>query len=130
MAKCVLFLCTGNYYRSRYAEEFFNHLANEADLPWRAFSRGAAERGSPENIGPISQFALDRLAAKGIDAKGALRAPRPCILTDFDKAQLVIGLKESEHRPLIETRFPKVAGRLIYWHIDDVDVAHPSPRSD
>jgi protein-tyrosine-phosphatase len=34
----VLFLCTGNYYRSRYAEELFNHLARAEGLGWRAFS--------------------------------------------------------------------------------------------
>jgi len=43
--KKILFLCTGNYYRSRYAEEIFNHLAKREDLPWRAFSRGAARAG-------------------------------------------------------------------------------------
>jgi protein-tyrosine phosphatase len=32
MTKQVLFLCTGNYYRSRYAEELFNHLSAGADL--------------------------------------------------------------------------------------------------
>ena len=36
--KRVLFLCTGNYYRSRYAEELFNHLARGENLPWRASS--------------------------------------------------------------------------------------------
>jgi hypothetical protein len=40
----ILFLCTGNYYRSRYAEELFNHLAKVKGHSWRAFSRGAAER--------------------------------------------------------------------------------------
>ncbi len=39
----VLFLCTGNYYRSRYAEEIFNHQAGLEGLGWHAFSRGVAE---------------------------------------------------------------------------------------
>ena len=38
----VLFLCTGNYYRSRYAEEIFNHQAGRDGLGWRAFSRAVA----------------------------------------------------------------------------------------
>jgi protein-tyrosine phosphatase len=38
----------------------------------------------------------------------------------------VIGLKEIEHRPLIERRFPEAAGAVVYWHVDDVDAAHPS----
>ena len=40
--KTLLFLCTGNYYRSRYAEELFNHRAAPAGLNWRAQSRGLA----------------------------------------------------------------------------------------
>ncbi|PAY06923.1 MULTISPECIES: low molecular weight phosphatase family protein [Bradyrhizobium] len=124
--KRVLFLCTGNYYRSRYAEELFNHLARAGQLAWRAFSRGAAERGSPDNVGPMSVFADDRLRAGGIVPEGATRHPRPCSLADFDDVDLVIALKEAEHRPLIERRFPEVAGRVTYWHVDDIDVAHPS----
>ena len=46
--KTVLFLCTGNYYRSRFAEELFNHEAGRAGLYWTAQSRGfALERGTP-----------------------------------------------------------------------------------
>jgi protein-tyrosine phosphatase len=126
MAKLVLFLCTGNYYRSRYAEELFNHLAKREGLPWRAFSRGAAERGSPDNVGQMSQFTRAALEAKGIVPEGAMRDPRPCALGDFKEAQLVIALKEAEHRPLIERRFPEVADRVRYWHVDDVEFAPPS----
>ena len=124
--KRVLFLCTGNYYRSRYAEELFNHLATAERLAWHASSRGAAERGSPDNVGPMSAFADNRLRAGGIVPEGATRYPQPCSLADFDDVDLVIALKEAEHRPLIERRFPEVAGRVTYWHVDDIDVAHPS----
>ena len=34
----VLFLCSGNYYRSRFAEHLFNHLA-AADRGWQAQSQ-------------------------------------------------------------------------------------------
>jgi protein-tyrosine phosphatase len=124
--KRVLFLCTGNYYRSRYAEELFNHIASGEKLPWRAFSRGAAERGSPDNVGPMSRFADDRLRASGIIPEGATRYPQPCALAEFDGADLVIAVKEAEHRPLIERRFPEVASRVTYWHVHDIDVDHPA----
>ena len=122
----VLFLCTGNYYRSRYAEEVFNYIAKVEGLAWRAFSRGVAERGSPENVGPMSRFALEALQAKAIVSEGMARYPQPCSLADFDLAQLVIALKEAEHRPYIEGRFPEVAGRVTYWNVDDIAFAHPS----
>jgi protein-tyrosine phosphatase len=121
----VLFLCTGNYYRSRYAEELFNFRARSEGLAWRAFSRGAAERGSADNVGPMSRFALEALEAKAIVPEGAARYPLSCILTDFDQAQLVIALKEAEHRPLLERRFPEMAKGVVYWHIDDIDIAEP-----
>jgi protein-tyrosine phosphatase len=126
MTSRILFLCTGNYYRSRYAEELFNHRAKSEGLDWRATSRGLAEKGSPENVGPMSRFALEALSAKTIVPEGAARYPLPCSVVDFDQARLVIALKEAEHRPVIERRFPGAASRVTYWHVDDIGFAHPS----
>lgn len=126
MSKLVLFICTGNYYRSRYAEELFNHLAKSEGLAWQAFSRGAAEKPSAENVGPISPYALERLQAKAIVSDGIARAPQPCTFDDFEQASLIIALKDAEHRPMIERRFPEVAARVSYWHVDDVGFASPS----
>ncbi|MBB4258765.1 NUDIX domain-containing protein [Bradyrhizobium sp. CIR3A] len=124
--KRILFLCTGNYYRSRFAEELFNHLSEQENLRWRAFSRGAAESGSPDNIGTISRYVIQALQGLGISARGAHELPRPCSLTDFSQADIVIGLKEAEHRSMIERRFPALAGRVLYWQVDDIDGADPS----
>jgi len=124
--KRVLFLCTGNYYRSRYAEEVFNHGAKGEGLRWRAFSRGVAERGSPDNVGPMSIFALQALEAKAIVPEGAARYPQLCSLSDFEQADLMIALKEAEHRPMLERRFPEFAAKVIFWHVDDVELTHPT----
>jgi protein-tyrosine phosphatase len=63
----VLFLCTGNYYRSRFAEELFNAHADTRRLGWRAISRplAAIERG-PNKLGPVSIHVLTALTAKGL----------------------------------------------------------------
>ena len=45
--RTVLFLCTGNYYRSRFAEELFNHHAERAQASIGLRSRGV----SPWNAG-------------------------------------------------------------------------------
>ena len=37
--KQVLFLCSANYYRSRFAEHLFNWLAPKRKVRWRADSR-------------------------------------------------------------------------------------------
>ena len=38
--KTVVFICTGNFYRSRFSEYLFNALAKQQGLYWRATSRG------------------------------------------------------------------------------------------
>ena len=40
MSKKVIFVCSANYYRSRYAEHYFNWLAGQEKLGWEADSRG------------------------------------------------------------------------------------------
>jgi protein-tyrosine phosphatase len=117
----VLFLCTGNYYRSRFAEVLFNDLAARAGLPWRAESRGLALERGVHNVGPMSRAALARLHDLGFSAAGDLRFPSTATENDFARAALVIALKEAEHRPLLEERYPGWAERVEYWHVHDVD---------
>ena len=74
----------------------------------------------------MSRFALEALDTKAIVSEGGTRNPRPCSLVDFDTAQFVIALKEAEHRPLIERRFPEVAHGVTNWHVDDVELMRPS----
>jgi protein-tyrosine phosphatase len=119
----VLFLCTGNYYRSRFAELLFNSRAREALLPWTAYSRGLAlERGS-KNVGAISALAVKSLATHGIRVPAEVRFPLQVCEQDLHTADLVIALKEAEHRPLLVQRFPAWPDRVEYWHIDDLDAA-------
>ena len=121
----VLFLCTGNYYRSRYAEEIFNHRARLEGLDWLSFSRAVAEALFPQNVGPISPHALDALQKKGIAAGGVTRHPALCTVEDFAEAELVVALKDAEHRPMIERRFAGVAHRVEYWDVDDIEDLDP-----
>ncbi|MCL2646964.1 MAG: low molecular weight phosphatase family protein [Phycisphaerales bacterium] len=124
--KQVLFICTGNYYRSRFAEILFNHLATEADLHWRADSCGLniAVLG-PEHPGHLSRWAQEGLALRKILPPGPYRPPRQASEADFEAADLVIALKEAEHRPMLEKLHPTRAGSVQYWHIHDVDQASP-----
>ncbi len=64
--RTVLFLCTGNYYRSRHAEAVFNHHAAAAGLGWRATSRGLALERGANNVGPLARATIDRLTALSI----------------------------------------------------------------
>jgi protein-tyrosine phosphatase len=121
----VLFLCSGNYYRSRFAEILFNELATACGLAWRATSRGLSNEVGPWKVGPISPFALAGLEARGIDTDEQHREPIHCGADDLESATMIIALKELEHRPLMEKRFPGWVDRVEYWHIHDIDVAPP-----
>jgi protein-tyrosine phosphatase len=123
--KAVLFLCTGNYYRSRFAEEIFNHHAHLEGLSWTAQSRALAIERGTNNVGPLSPFALKGLRERGLVARNANRLPQQCTITDLRAAERIVALKESEHRPLMIERFPGWEHRTEYWQVDDIDVAPP-----
>ena len=119
----VLFLCTGNYYRSRYAEIRFNLLAEERDSAWRADSRGLRISGS--NYGPISEFALQGLNSLGVDLPAAAmeRFPVPLAEEDLRGARHIVAVKEAEHRAFLRRDFPTWEERVEFWHIHDLDFA-------
>src|SRR5277367_4722244 len=76
MPRTILFICTGNYYRSRFAEELFNHLARQRELDWRADSRGLALHLGVFNVGPISPATAIALTKMGIPLNAPIRMPR------------------------------------------------------
>jgi protein-tyrosine phosphatase len=121
----VLFLCTGNYYRSRHAEAVFNHRAAAAGLPWRATSRGLAIERGVNNHGPLARSTVARLTALGIGHEAYLRMPAAVTHDDFAAAHLVVALKDAEHRPLMVERHPAWAEKVEFWHVHDVDFATP-----
>lgn len=118
----LLFLCTGNYYRSRFAEMLFNALAAEVGLNWEADSRGLATEYAA-NSGPISAYAIRGLAVRGIEVGEAVRSPIQVQTKDLDEADLVIALKEAEHQPYLEAQFPDWTDRVEYWHVHDLNQA-------
>jgi protein-tyrosine phosphatase len=117
----VLFLCSGNYYRSRMAEEIFNHLAEQAGLDDQAFSKGLVTNLSTNgNVGPIAPAAVSILESSGYPVRAKQRWPQTVSETDFKQADWVIALNLPEHQPMILARFPQYAARVTYWNIPDV----------
>ena len=116
----VLFLCTGNYYRSRFAEILFNTMAADEGLDLRASSRGVALDRGVNNIGPISTHTLKELRHRKIKDSSVSRFPLQVREEDLRTADLVIALDEEEHRSLIRDRFPEWVDRIEYWNIADL----------
>ena len=120
----VLFLCTGNYYRSRFAEYLFNHYVADYALRWQAFSRGLAIELLKDDAGPISLHTLQELEVRNIPV-GEIRSPISVSEKDLLAAQHIIALKQAEHQPLLNKNFPEWVGRVEYWHVHDVEDEHP-----
>jgi protein-tyrosine phosphatase len=119
----VLFLCTGNYYRSRFAEYLFNHLASQQTLEWRADSRGL--RPSHRNVGPISFHAVDglnRLEITGFEE----RLPIQLSDSDLRTATHIVAVQKEEHLPMMQQLFPDWIARTEFWGVADIEFREPA----
>jgi PAS domain S-box-containing protein len=121
----VLFLCSGNYYRSRFAEAIFNHRAAVAGLRWTATSAGLRPDHFALNSGPISPIVVEALSLRGIVVSEP-RGPIAVREADFAAADCIVAMKEAEHRPLIAVSFPSWTERVVYWNVHDIEDAAPA----
>lgn len=125
MLREVIFVCTGNYYRSRFAETYFNHRKKETNLGWEASSRGLNIYNN-NNVGPISTHSTDYLKALSIPVHEELRFPLPLLLDDLVRADLVILLDRKEHFPMLQEQFPQYLSSVQFWDFPDVHIAPSS----
>jgi protein-tyrosine phosphatase len=115
--KQVLFVCTGNYYRSRFAEALFNQKARQAHSGWVAVSRGLRLDSSQQGISPLARQQLEK---RGVSREFWEGAPKPLTRKDLERSDYVVLMDETEHRPMLEKQFPSCNGRKIhYWHIGE-----------
>lgn len=123
--KRVLFICTGNYYRSRFAEGLFNYEAAQRGLDWCAFSRALALDQLSSAAGPISHYAKAALESRGIPLWMTARCPRDLNERDLRTADLIFAIQEEEHRPYMRRRFPAWEDKIGYWGVSDIDRVLP-----
>jgi protein-tyrosine phosphatase len=120
----VLFVCTGNYYRSRFAEALFNQKARAAHLEWHATSRGL--NLAPWQFG-VSRYARDELIKRGVPVQLWSGAPKKLTKSDIAQSDYIILMDETEHRQPFEKKFPQSSGaKLQYWHIPDSGQMKPA----
>ena len=113
----VLFICTGNYYRSRFAEAIFNHHAEQRQIPWTAFSRGLAIHLAE---GYLSTFTTEALLTRKIELRHT--GPERIRLCESDllKSTYRIAMDRSEHLEMMLSQFPAWANQITYWDVSDL----------
>ncbi|THD69431.1 low molecular weight phosphatase family protein [Robertkochia marina] len=124
MQQNILFICTGNYYRSRFAEIMFNHLTNHVDHGVTSFSRGLQLWSG--NKGPLSKHTMTYMEQKGIDITEHLRLPLSLSLRDLKEATRVIAMDRKEHFVLMQEKYPEWAERIEYWSFEDDYIKDPA----
>ncbi len=118
----VLFICTANYYRSRFAEAVFNHLAAKRGSSWTAFSRGITPEEAPPGLSP---HAANGLRLAGVDPSFIAKEKTPLCDADFGAADRIIALKREEHEPMLRDRFGAFVDRVEFWDVSDVPLVSP-----
>lgn len=123
----ILFLCTANYYRSRFAELYCNHLAELRGLAVRADSAGLEmAKWRDFNPGELSAHTLEALGALGVAVAHSPRAPQQFELAMMDGDTRVIALCDREHRPMVVRDFPDALERIEFWTVEDVELESPA----
>ncbi len=127
----VLFICTGNYYRSRFAEEVFNFYSKDLLPMYQADSSGVkAIESRDKNPGNISKYALEALNRFGVSPIGHEREPKQLIVEQINGSNLSIALSKSEHLSMMQELFPDHAGKIIYWDVEDIGYEEPTIATD
>ncbi|MFB0514135.1 MAG: low molecular weight phosphatase family protein [Candidatus Bathyarchaeia archaeon] len=103
----VLFVCSGNAYRSPVAEALLKKLKPEIE----ADSAGI----DPATL--ISEAAKKYLARE--NAQHFLKkAPEGLSEKDIDKYDLIIAMKP-KHKDIVLSKCPECQNRIVVWNIDD-----------
>lgn len=119
----VLFVCTGNIYRSRFAEALFNHHAESSGLGWCAFSRGLMPGAT--DVAGLSPHAEKALETHGIAPHHTAATKTALTGEDLAMAHIIIALSENEHRPMVSRQFPDWLDQFNFWQVEDVDLCKP-----
>jgi protein-tyrosine-phosphatase len=76
-------------------------------------------RLNPNNIGPIAEVVVRRLAKLEVKPTNAGRPPEAVKEADLEDAALVVAMSQQEHYPLMKRMFPTYADQITYWDVED-----------
>ena len=114
----ILFVCTGNIFRSRFAEEVFNHLCKINGVDATAFSAGLqVGRYKQRKIYRPAMSELERLKIE------PLRSNEDSVhINDIDVSiyDQIICMDEEEHKPMVRSNELLSGFTFQYWNIVDM----------
>jgi protein-tyrosine phosphatase len=123
MMQRVLFLCTGNYFRSRFSEEWFNYCVSSRNLQDRleAKSAGLAVKPGNGNVGPMAIEAIAALTSRGVVLdRTRLQMPHQLSESELMDADCVVAVDAETHRPMVQAQFPAWESRILFWDVKDL----------
>ena len=116
--KKILFVCTANIYRSRFAEEVFNSLAINRGASLIAFSAGL--KVGEYTTRKIYYPALDNLEKFNILPKRADELSVHINNIDLDQYDRLICIDKNEHKPMVQSDPNLSTFKFEYWDITDM----------
>jgi len=116
--KKVLFVCTANIHRSRFAEEVFNFFCTKHNKDYHAFSAGL--RVGDYSYRKIYFPALENLKIFNIIPKRPNDLSKHIKDVNLENYDKIICMDEDEHKPMVNSD-PKLSNyNFEYWNITDM----------
>lgn len=115
----IYFVCMGNYYRSRLAEELAIHYSEKYGVEIEVDSGGLSDVEHSLNPGPIAKATLRYLEEKQIPPKRAQRFPKRVDKQTVHSSDIVVFTDEDEQLHLFKQEFPDYPGKMIGWRARD-----------
>ena len=103
----ILFVCTGNSFRSPSAEALLKQLCPDVEVE-------SAGTDPTDHIASNAKQLLRKVGAE----RYVKRKPDSVESKEVEEYQLIVAMK-NEHREYIMRRWPEVADRIQVWDIDD-----------
>ncbi len=121
-----LFLCTGNYYRSRMAEEVFNSIARDRNINAESDSAGLhPDVLSLGHVGNMARESIRELERGGYEAASSDREPKTIVDKDLGDYDTIICLDKTEHEDIFWKTFPGFEGDVRFWTVEDYPLDIP-----
>lgn len=125
----VCFVCTGNYYRSRFAEATFNFMAKECGEEYVAESRGlnvsAADKVA-NDYGELSPYTKNKMEELDIPISFTSSKRQPISKQDLKDFDIIVVMDRSEHFSMVKSFVGEDEDMILsaknfkYWAIKDV----------